>query len=207
MSFLNLKDFLEERTAITTDPLLQTILERAKTLGYKRGADSRSKASANRAFNVVGSEEEDEEERCFLCDSPLHSVFKCKVFLNYDEKTRFQKLYKVRCLNCGEKHASKDCKDERQCKDKACPILTNHSPKLHGGFRKWNEAKQNNAAVDRSNDERSFNDGGGSRGARGRGGGRGRGGYNRDEPAFTRSVGRGGIGSYNGFGRGTIELI
>jgi len=27
LNFVNLKDFLEDRTAITTDPLLQTILE------------------------------------------------------------------------------------------------------------------------------------------------------------------------------------
>ena len=40
----------------------------------------------SRAFNVVNDDgEEDEEERCFLCDGPLHSVLKCKVFLNYDE--------------------------------------------------------------------------------------------------------------------------
>jgi len=250
LNFVNLKDFLEDRTAITTDPLLQATFERAKALGYKRSPDSRSKASMSRAFNVVGDDEGDEEERCFLCDGPLHSVFECRVFLNYDEKTRFKKLYKARCLNCGEKHASWDCGDERRCKDKSCPILTKHSPKLHGGFRKWNEAKQkndnnhrandernhnNHRANDernyndhrandernhndhRANDERNYDDGHSDRGAHdtsnnrshatsGRGVGRGRGGYSRDQPVFTRSVGRGGIGGYNTFGGNRAHL-
>ena len=40
LNFVNLKDFLEDRTAITTDPLLQATFERAKALGYKRSPDS-----------------------------------------------------------------------------------------------------------------------------------------------------------------------
>jgi len=162
LNFTNLKDFLEEQTMTTSDPLLQSILEKAKSLGYRRtSTKTTTTPKPNRAFNTAvggdgGSSDEDEDE-CFLCRGPIHSIFKCKEFIKMDEKTRFEKLFKVRCLNCGEKHPSKDCPDQRRCQDSNCPIFVNHSPKLHGGFRKWNQAQRTPQAGNNTSNDNNAN--------------------------------------------------